>query len=242
MIQFRDNDREVEMMRQTTQDMLATEHLPDDNDLLRYLRATNYLKDDNLVGYLPAALCTYQEEPDAIELFVDTPIGARGLTMNGGPSFTYESPHRRMNSLRGLPSKVIEIDTGNVVEVQSNVRYFLPKGAYTIFGKIRRGQLSQTAFDSECERLGLAGVTRSDDYVSEDYQGMSEFSFTRVIRMAAQWASFTLKNPWDSDVGDYYPRVLNVDEAELCLQVAFDKIRSKEPYSDIAVIKSTISS
>lgn len=241
MLDIAEPGHKIEVFRASTQAMVAQEHFPDDNNLLAYLKAAGYLADDTLSGYLAAAMFSFSKEPGAAEFMIDTPMGERALVVPGGPNSGYASPHENLRGVK-VSGRVLHTDTGHVVETDTGSRHFLPKELGTVDTKIRQGLISHRAVDEECRRLGLDRIRRSSDFVSDEYIESYELTFTRAIRYAASWASYTLRKPRDAEARAEFSRTLTVNESQLCLKAALQNSKQKTPKNDTMIIREVIGS
>lgn len=238
MIDFGTSEKQAEMFRAITREELSAP-LKDDNRLLHYLAEVGYLKDVEPSGYLPAALFVYQEQPDAAEILVDRPMGEAALTRNGGPVFTYESTHSRLDSIRGS-NGILSTNTGNVIETTSQDRLFMPKAESTVSAMIKHGGLTHGAVEEACQEVGVFGIASSLDFVDPTYHYSFDLSFTRAIRVAAGWASYQYTKPWNPNTQDYYSRTFEESEVLACLKASIAAISRSEPYRDIDIINRIV--
>lgn len=242
MLDFGPSNYESELLRDVTQTQLRTP-FPDDNGLLDYLRKVEYLESDIITGYLPAGLYYYHGVPDVAEIMLDAPLGETSLTHNGGPKSTYESPHYRLQAVHGhRMNGILGTDSGNGIELKTGERFFMPKSISSLNTKIRHGRLAASAISAACKALNFEGTVSSEDYISSDYEDIMDLSFTRAIRIAAGWAAYALKKPWDADAQENYPRILSADEIVHCLKIGLDAHKAEIPKRDIDIIHEVIGS
>lgn len=243
MIDFGDRETQlVERMRSTTNAELAVKPLVDDNNLLRALRTSGFLKNNLLIGYLPAVIYEDSKRKTA-ELFVAPPLGEQSLTITIGGASYYDSTHMTLIGLyRKLPGGV-ELDHGHVVETKDGNRFYLSGTSNAFEQYVRDGDFSDTQnMTEEFERLGLSGTSNDEDYIDEQYDSLclADLSFTKAIREAAKWVGYTKQAPRDNEAKIDYPRTLTFDEATTCLRAFMQNLKARRTEWDITTIRQHI--
>lgn len=214
--------------------------MPDDNRLLAALRAANFLlPKPRLTGYAPAALFFRGNGENFIgsnvELFVGESLGEKELTQNGGAQINYFSLHAIFHTFFDSLTPDFTIASGEIVEtVEPNIqRLFLPSAAESA---IEWDEQTKRNMADELGRHGIVGVGSELDFKWPSHGLQTSISLTGALREAAQWAEYTVKPPY------FYPRTLGVDEADLCLKEALQKIMNDTPFNNRDIVEAFVSS
>lgn len=213
---------EVERARRITTDVMAQDHLTDDNDLLAVLRGADYLADDTLTGYLPAVLFT---KDDQAELFVDGPVGVKAIA-GSQAGYYYESVHKRMHDLSDHFRFPGSRDSGHIFEQRDGQRFFAPTRFENIQVRVRQGWLGGRAVQEEYDRLGVVGMVNPKQYLVPKMERAG--ILTECMREAAKWVGYMHEPPYTHVENAHYPRTLSFEEVCMCLKKVFDGLVRQE--------------